>query len=45
MGWGFGHTLGMVAIIAEFTKPFVNNRWFLDKVRLSIDTERAFLSI
>ena len=31
LGWGFGHTLGLVAIVAEFTTPFVNNRWFLDK--------------
>jgi hypothetical protein len=28
----FGHTLGLIAILAEFTTPFVNARWFLDKL-------------
>ena len=34
LGWGVGHTLGLVAIIAECTTPFVNNRWFLDKANM-----------
>lgn len=34
LGYGIGHTLGLVAMIAEFTTPFVNNRWFFDKAEM-----------
>ena len=36
---GFGHCLGLAAIIAEATTPFVNNRWFLDKAGMKVNCE------
>ena len=43
-GWGlfikaeFGHFLGLMGLIAEFTTPFVNLRWFLEKARMKSGT-------
>ena len=29
---GYSHTLSLICILVEFTTPFVNLRWFLDKL-------------